>query len=127
VNGGRPVVIGRGLRNLKLSARQAAAYAAAWALGEAEVLPSQRIAAQVFGASLPYLRAAMLLSPEQRLALMKGQNVPAFAALVSPTKLPLALPKPVTIDDADLVRLAREVGPDRLLSAAVEAERQIAA
>jgi hypothetical protein len=102
----------------KANARRSAAEAVLWMQGELSVVPTQAAASAPFRVSKPYIRAAARLTEEQRTALLNGRSVPQFVTQVTPQK-----PRPLT--DADLVAIAREVGTDRLLLAAMTAEAEL--
>jgi hypothetical protein len=72
------------------------------------------------GANASYVAAALRCTPEQRAAVKRGERALIRARGRAPTPAP---GNGRHIDDATLARLARAVGVERLLDAAVEAER----
>jgi hypothetical protein len=151
-NGGRiPLIKGAGIRRRKLTAKQRAAKAAQQHLGELTVCPSQTQAAQDWDVNIPYVRAATRLTPVERQRMADGAPV-EFPPVASVPAAPVASdfetarvvikkfvgrfgliglldiskgvhPAERPISEAELVAL----GSERLLAAAVAAEKRSAA
>jgi hypothetical protein len=127
-------VQGRSLVHQRLDKRQLAAIAADILAGSAVFQPSARMLSTLLGVSVVYIGIAAQLSPEKRKAIIAGRNSTSFHALLNPPEPQLALPAPKAIDDstnghvsasiadAELITIARTVGAERMLAAAVAAE-----
>ena len=111
---GPRTVTGRNLAHKRRTPAQRALLAASIANGETVVIrPTMRQALAMTGANSAYANAALKLDPAERRAVANGWR-------------PLIPNRPAArqgISDAELRRVARAVGADRLLDAAVEAER----
>jgi hypothetical protein len=122
------VLFGRSIAHRRLTARQRACLAADWADGNLTLLPSLQQAARLLRVSGAYAQRARKLSPPARAAIAGGRD----SGSGSFTTLTLAAPKKRlalpfngnrSISDGELESLAREVGADRLLAAAIAVER----
>jgi hypothetical protein len=113
------VVLGRGLRNRRLDARQGAAIAADILAGEIALRLSVRQMAALFGVS----DVARELSSGKRQAIANGLDQTSFAALLlkPPVEQP-ALPAPKLVSDEQLAAAIRSVGIDRTLEIAASVE-----
>jgi hypothetical protein len=124
-NGGATarVVKGRGIASRRADKRQLAALAASILEGDLGFRPSARQLAQMFGVNATYIHVARHLSPAKRQAIAAGEDQASFTALLNPPER-LALPAPgSSISDGELTDIARRVGPDRMLEAAVAVEQ----
>jgi hypothetical protein len=122
------VIRGVSLAHRELDAPQLAVLAADVADRLVTFIPSQQQLARLFGVSVPYIRAAQRLSPSQRAAILRGLDPVSFTDLVNPPRLSLAgpmIPDLKVIPDIVLENLARAVGVDRLLAAAIAVEHNI--
>jgi hypothetical protein len=117
------VVLGRGLRNRRLDARQRAAIAADILAGEIALRLSVRQLAALFGVSERYIHLARELSSGKRQAIASGLDQTSFAALLlkPPVGQP-ALPAPKLVSDEQLAAAIRSVGIDRTLEIAASVE-----
>jgi hypothetical protein len=70
-----------------------------------------------------YIRVARSLSPSRRTAILQGEDHTSFVDLSAQLASPKKMMRVGKIDDAALVELVRHVGVDRVLAAAVTAER----
>jgi hypothetical protein len=109
-------VSGRSLPLRKLSAPQRAAMAAMVLNHETDIDHSVVQVSQLFGVSLPYIKAALKFTPEMRQRIAAGNASPSFTGLTKWT----SLPKPVT--DVQLAVIIRDVGIDRTLAVACAVE-----
>jgi hypothetical protein len=117
------VISGRGVANLHSDKRQLACLAADWVTGSVEVRPSIRQAAALFGVSATYVNKALKLADHKRAAIEDGRDHTSFEVIGRP----LALPKPngngsTVMTDDELGTIAKAVGPDRMLAAAITAD-----
>jgi hypothetical protein len=117
------VVLGRGLRNRRLDARQRAAIAADILAGEIALRLSVRQLAALFGVSERYVHLARELSSGKRQAIANGLDQTSFAALLlkPPVEQP-ALPAPKLVSGEQLAAAIRSVGIDRTLEIAASVE-----
>jgi hypothetical protein len=90
---GPSVVDGKFLVHAKMNKREAVARGAQIALGEIILHPSITQAAHIVGASVPYVAAATLLSPEVREAIANGSDTttPIMPAAKPPKTKPTIL------------------------------------
>jgi len=118
---------GRSLANRKLDKRQRACLAADVVEGLTAVAPTQAQAAAMLGVSATYIQIARKLPPGKRAAILHGFDPTSFAELKLPRHLALPIPDAKVmikseITDTELEDLARTVGVDRMLAAAVAVE-----
>jgi hypothetical protein len=118
----RKVITGASLVHRALNKRQRAVVAAEVADGTAWLILTQSQLATILNVSAGYIRTARSLSPSRRTAILQGEDHTSFADL-SARLAPPKVRRNGKIDDAALVDLARKVGVDRLLTAAITAER----
>jgi hypothetical protein len=80
--------------------------------------PTAKQLAEMLGVSVAYITTAIKLSAKKRAAILAGHDRTSFAALQSPPAPCLTLPtlKPGVGDD-ELIKLARNIGPERLFQA----------
>jgi hypothetical protein len=118
---------GASLAHRQLDKRQRAVLAADVLDGVAAFTPTQAQIALICGVSVSYIVAARKLSPGKRAAILRGWDPTSFTDLLNPPRqLSLAgpvLPDIRVITDCDLEHVARVVGTERMLSAAVAVER----
>jgi hypothetical protein len=124
------VVTGRSLAHLDLDARQRACLAVEISTGGIQYQPTVCEAIRLAGANAPYHEVAKALSRVERLMVLAGQrpNLSFAALLRAKTALPAPaapppLPASVATAAQTLVEIAKVLGPDQLLNAAVQAER----
>jgi hypothetical protein len=116
---------GRGLARRKLDPRQKACLVADVLDGVTTFTPSQKQLADLFGVSIPYVELARKLAPGKRAAILRGWDQTSFAELMPrrSAMLPaLITDMKVEIPDIVLENLARSVGVERMLAAAVAVE-----
>ena len=117
----RPRVIsGHSLVHRRLNACRRAAIAAQVIEGEVTIELTARQAAQLLGASMPYVSVVRRLSPAMRQEIADGTDLTPFAVLLQAPSKPLALPKPVS--DVQLADIIRHAGLERTLAVACEVE-----
>jgi hypothetical protein len=117
---------GRGLARRKLDPRQKACLVADVLAGLTVFTPSQKQLANLFNVSVVYVETARRLAPSKREAILRGWDQTSFADLMNPPRQ-LSLAMPVipdlkAIPDVVLENLARAVGTERMLAAAVAVE-----
>jgi hypothetical protein len=117
---------GAGIGNRHANKRQLAAMAAAILAGDAGFKPSMRQLAQIFGVNVVYIGLAQQFSPAKRKAIIAGEDVTSFTALLNPPKAPLALPAPKFVTDETLKETIRIAGIERTLNAAAAVEAHAA-
>jgi hypothetical protein len=120
------VITGAGLANRRLDKRQRACLVADVIDGVVTFIPSQQQLAHIFGVSVPYIELARKLPIGKRTAILRGFDPVSFTDLMNPPRQ-LSLRGPVipdlkVIPDTVLENLARAVGVDRLLAAAIAVE-----
>jgi hypothetical protein len=125
-------IVGAGLANRRLDKCQRACLAADVLDGIVMFSPSQKQLADLLGVSVPYINAARRLLPGKRAAILKGWDPTSFTDLMNPPKqMSLAMPKvpaitvidATEISDSYLATVIRAAGVDRVLEAAIAAER----
>jgi hypothetical protein len=119
-------IVGASLAHRQLDARQRAVLAADVLDGVVTFTPTQAQIALICGVSVPYIMVARKLSPGKRAAILRGWDPTSFAELMNPPRqLSLAgpaIPDMRVITDIDLEHVARVVGVERMLAAAVAVE-----
>jgi hypothetical protein len=117
------VITGTSLVHRQLSKAQRAVLAADVIDGLARYVPTNQQVAAAFGVSRPYIDIARKLTPGKREAILRGWDQTSFAELMHPPRqLSLAGPMIPIVSDVDLENLARRVGCERMLTAALVAE-----
>jgi hypothetical protein len=125
----RVIITGASLVHRRLNKRQRAVIGANILDGSVWFQPSQKQLAALLDVSSTYLNIARSLTSEERTAILNGFDSASFSAAPVSKRQLLPLPGFKTINgngaDADhaLIQLAREVGPERMLAAAVAAEQ----
>ena len=120
---------GKGLSHRKLDKRQRAVIAANACDGIVDIDLSNRQIAELFGVSISYIWIARQLSSEERAAILSGKDTTSFHDLAKH----LALPAPKkngnghALDDAALLEIVRTAGVNRVLDAAVKADKEFVA
>jgi hypothetical protein len=119
---GLPAISAKGLGNRRLNKARRALLAADVISGRVSLEKlTLRSAATAFGYSVAYVAAALKITPAERVAIERGQR-----PLIKPTA---AEPPLLTVsdwsklDDVELVSAVRSIGVDRVIGAAVVAER----
>jgi hypothetical protein len=122
----RVIITGASLAHRALDKRQRAVIAAnildvVWWLQ-----PSQKQLTALLTVSGSYINIARSPSPAMRAAIMAGRDNTPFSALVPVRQTPLPGIKTINgngMEDNALIQLARNIGPDRMLAAAIAAEQ----
>jgi hypothetical protein len=117
----RRTIASRGLALRKLTKVQRACLAADVIDGLTALVPSQKLVHAAFGVSQPYVDTMRKLSPENRAAILAGEDTTSFVDLVvkPPRQFCQAMPE---IPDITLMNIARAVGVERMLDAAAAVE-----
>jgi hypothetical protein len=118
-------IVGAGLANRHLDKRQRACLAADVIDGVVKLNPSMKQLADIFGVSTTYIELARKLPIGKRAAILRGWDQTSFAELMP--RRSAMLPALITdvkaeIPDIVLENLARSVGVERMLAAAVAVE-----
>jgi hypothetical protein len=116
-------ILGAGIANRHLDARQKACLAADVLDGLVTFIPSQKQLADLLGVSVPYINVARKLSPGKRVAILKGRDSTSFEGLVHPQHRQLLVPNCASITNSYLETVIRAVGIDRTLEVAIGVER----
>jgi hypothetical protein len=124
----RTIVSGVSLAHRRdLDQRQLAVIGANVSDGLMWFQPTQQQLSALLQVSVPYLQLARTLSLKRRAAILDGTDQTPFTTLMLARRLPLPGFKTVNGNGAStdhaLIQLARKVGVERMLAAAVAAER----
>jgi hypothetical protein len=121
----RAIITGASMAHRDLDKREVACIAADILDGSVWYQPTQAQLSAWLHVSLPYIAIARSLSPQKRTEILSGTDQTPFTALMAPRQLPLPGFKTVNGDagvNNALAALARIVGSERMLEAAVAAE-----
>jgi hypothetical protein len=118
-------IVGAGLANRHLDKRQRAVLVADVLDGVVTFTPTMAQLASIFGVSVTYVELARKLPIGRRSAILRGWDLVSFAQLMP--RRSAMLPALITdekaeIPDCVLENLARAVGTERMLAAAVAVE-----
>ena len=117
------VITGASIVHRQLDKRQRAILAADVLDGMVTFTPSAKQLADIFDVSTPYIAAARKLSPGKRAAILRDWDPTSFADRVHSQQRQLRVPNCASITNSYLETVIRAVGVDRVLDAAIAAER----
>jgi hypothetical protein len=120
-------ILGAGLANRHLDARQKACLVADVLDGVLAFAPSVKQLADLFDVSVPYINVARKLSPGKRAAILRDWDPTSFTDLAHSQqrqlRVKLLAPNCASITNSYLEHVIRAVGIDRTLEVAIGVER----